>query len=74
MAEIIQLHPEEPALNPDTVLEKAIGDFDSVVVIGRNKDGSIGARASLNIGQAEIHWMLSVFQHKLLNGDYSAED
>lgn len=73
MAEIIDLFQKEPAENPDTVLEKAIGNYESVVVIGWDKDGILDARASLNINSEQINWLISIFQRKLLNGDYFDE-
>lgn len=71
MSNVIKFRGKDAAINPDAVLEQAIGQYDSTIVIGWNKDGVLDARASLNLDHADIHWMLSAFQHKLLNGDYS---
>lgn len=70
MADIVKLYPKGSAKNPDAVLEQSLGQFDSVIVIGWNTDGELDVRASTNIDHKEILWMLSVFQTKLLNGDY----
>jgi len=35
------------------------------------EDGSMDARASLNLDPVDINWLISMFQHKLLNGDYT---
>lgn len=70
MADIVKLYPKNSAKNPDAVLEQSLGQFDSVIVIGWNTDGELDVRASTNIDHKEILWMLSVFQTKLLNGDY----
>lgn len=73
MTNIINLFQKEPAENPDVVLEQAIGNYESVVVIGWNKEGLLDPRASLNIDHKEINWLISKFQQKLLNGDYFDE-
>lgn len=64
---VVDLRPAEKA---DNVLKKAIGEFDSVVLIGYDKEGVLDARASLNIDAANINFMVDLFKTKLLNGDY----
>ena len=71
MGDIVTLRQPDAAKDPDVVLESAMGDYDSVLVIGYNKEGFLDARASLNLDHKEIMWLISVFQHKLLNGDYT---
>jgi hypothetical protein len=71
---VIKFYKKNAATNPDAVLEQAIGQYNSVIVIGWNSDEELDARASLNLNHADIHWLLSVFQHKLLNGNYSSEE
>ena len=40
-------------------------------MIGYNKeDGQLDIRASGNLDQKEIVFMLKMFEHKLFNGDY----
>lgn len=73
-SKVIKFYKKDAAVSPDAVLEQAIGEYDSVVLIGWNKDEALDARASLNLKHADIHWLLSVFQNKLLNGDYSSEE
>lgn len=68
-----KFYPKNAASNPDNVFEQAVGQYESAVVIGWNKDGTLDVRASLNIDHKEINWLISVFQHKLLSGDYSAD-
>lgn len=62
-----------PAYDPDNLLEKAVGQYESVLVIGYDKDGALDVRASLNITVAEINFMLDVFKAQLLSGKYSDE-
>jgi hypothetical protein len=70
---VIKFYKKDAALDPDAVLSQAIGQYDSVIVLGWDKEGELDARASLNLDQADIHWLISVFKHKLLNGDYSPD-
>ena len=71
MADVVKFRKRDAASDPDVVLEEAIGAYSSVVVIGWDKDGFLDARASLNLDHKELHWLISVFQNKLLNGDYA---
>ena len=71
MAEILAFQPKNAAINPDVVLQKASGEFESVIVLGWNKDGMLDFRVSLNLGHADVNWLLALAQKKLLNGDYS---
>ena len=63
----------DPATNPDVVLEKAVGEYESVLIIGYDKDGVLDARASLNQDAKSILFMLEQFKNKLLNGDYQGD-
>jgi len=71
MGDIVTLRQPDAAKDPDVVLECALGNYGSVLVLGYDKDGFLDARASLNLDKKEIMWLISVFQHKLLNGDYT---
>jgi hypothetical protein len=70
---VVPFIQKNAAKDPDVVLEQAIGDYQSVVIIGWDKNGKLDPRASLDLTQRDIHWMLSVFQQKMLNGDYSKD-
>lgn len=61
------------AQDPDHVLEEAKGVFDSVLVIGWDKEGVIDIRASLNLDHEGCLWLAALFQKKLLNGDYGGD-
>ena len=61
----------DAAKDPNIVLDEAKDQFDSLIVIGWNKDDTLDARATLNLSAQEINWMLDVFKQKLLMGDYS---
>lgn len=67
---VVKFYPANAAENPDNVLEQAIGALESVLVVGYDKHGNLDARASLNLDEEEIIFMLEMFKHKLFNGDY----
>lgn len=71
MTNLIQFPTKNAAIDPDVVLSEAIGSYESVVVLGWNKDGLLDLRASLNIDHKEVNWLMGVAQQKLLSGDYS---
>ena len=60
-----------PALSADPVLEQAVGKYQSVVVIGYDKDGELKAAASLNLRGHEILWLIESFKNKLLTGEFA---
>lgn len=70
MSNVIKFYPSNAAENPDAVLEQAIGDFESVLVIGYNNDGELDARASLNLSREKILWLMRSFEMQLLNCKY----
>lgn len=60
-----------PAQDPDTVLEKAKGEFESVMVIGWDHDGILDVRASMNLNQQQCLWLIEAFKLNMLQGQYS---
>ena len=74
MANILEFPTKNAAVNPDVVLREAIGNYESVILIGWNNDGELDFRASLNLCHANINWLIGVAQRKLLNGDYSSNE
>lgn len=52
------------AVNPDNVLEIAKGSYESVIVLGYDKDGYLDGRASTNLTRENILWLLEQFKHK----------
>lgn len=71
MGDVVKLYSKYAASNPDNVLEQAVGNYKSVLVLGWDAKGSLDVRASTNIDHKEILWLLEVFKSKLVNGDYS---
>lgn len=70
MTEVVKFYPKDAAKNPDVVLERAMGIYDQVFVIGYDRDGKLDVRASLNFPIRDILFALEVFKFKVLNGDY----
>lgn len=64
MSDVIKLYP---AADPDEVLRQAIGQYDSVVVMGWNKDGAFSGRSSLNIEVAEILLLVEIFKAAIIS-------
>ncbi len=61
------------AQNPDHVLNEAKGEYESVLIIGYDKEGYMDIRASTNLTAKDISWLIDTFKHKLINGDYGEE-
>ena len=64
MSDVVKLYP---AADPDEVLRQAIGQYDSVVVMGWNKDGAFSGRSSLNIEVAEILLLAEIFKAAIIS-------
>lgn len=67
---VTKFYPSNAALNPDNVLEQAIGEYEQVFVIGVAKDGMLDARASLNMKARDILYLIEQFKHNLMGGSY----
>lgn len=73
MGKIIKFYPKGAAKDPDAVLEQALGKYESVFIIGYDKEGEIDPRASINLSGEELLFLIEDFKHKWLNGDYGEE-
>jgi hypothetical protein len=67
---VISLHTSNDAIGADIVVEEAIGVYENVVIIGWNKQQELEVRASLNLSQSEILWLIETFKARLLSGEY----
>lgn len=59
-----------PAQDPDVVLEKAKGEYKSVLVIGYNHEGDVEARGSMDITHEKALWLMECFKNGILQGKY----
>ena len=67
---IISLHTSNDVIGADIVVEEAIGVYENVVIIGWNKEEELEVRASLNLSQSDILWLIETFKARLLSGEY----
>ena len=61
------------SLDADTVLEEAKGNYSSVVTVGWDKEGFLDVRSTNNLDQKDILWLITIFEHKIMNGDYAPD-
>ncbi|MDD5084232.1 MAG: hypothetical protein PHT88_04895 [Candidatus Moranbacteria bacterium] len=74
MSNVVNLHEyTRLAIDPDNVLEGAKGELAEVLVIGHCKDGSDWFAASTSDG-GKLLWLLELFKHKLMRGDFGEDD
>jgi hypothetical protein len=57
-----------PAQDPDTVLERAKGEFSSVLVIGWDNDEMLDVRCSETMTQHQCLWLIEIFKLGIRNG------
>ena len=67
---VISLHTSNDVIGADIVVEEAIGVYENVVIIGWNKEEELEVRASLNLSQSDILWLVETFKARLLSGEY----
>ena len=63
----------EISLDADTVLEKAKGNYASVLVIGWDNEGFLDVRSTNNLDQKDCLYLAQMFAHKLLDGEYRVD-
>ena len=73
MSKVIKFYANDAAKNPDNVLEQAIGEYGQVLILGWNKDGNFDPRSDTTLTAREILWLVTLFQHKLMSGDYEED-
>lgn len=70
MGEVIKFYPAGSAKHPDAVLEQAMGDYESVLLVGYDDEGRLDVRSTTDLDHKEILWLVESFKAKLLAGDY----
>jgi len=68
---VTKFYAADAAKNPDAVLEQAAGAYESVLILGYDKNGVLEVRSSTNLDHAGLNWLIDTFKRKMLNGDYS---
>ena len=69
----VEFKTGEKTISSDTVLEKAKGNYTSVLVIGWDKEGYLDIASTNNLDQKDCLYLAQMFTHKLLNGDYAPD-
>lgn len=49
MGEVIKIYPAGSAKNPDAVLDQAIGQYESVLLVGYDKEGRLDIRSTTDL-------------------------
>lgn len=64
---VVKFYAADAAKNPDNVLEQSIGKYEKVLVLGFNPDDTrLDARASLNLSNMEMLWLIESFKNEIL--------
>lgn len=71
MGDVTKFYSKESASSPDVVLERAVGVYENVFIIGWDKEGALEARANTGFTHENVLWLIEVFKKKLISGDYS---
>ena len=74
LTNVTKLYPPGAAKNPDAVLEQAVGEYNEVLIIGWDKQDNLDIRANTTLKKAELLWLVDLFKHKLLAGDFDGKD
>jgi hypothetical protein len=57
---------DETLTNPDNVMQRSMGHFENIILIGTNEDGHMEARSSLNLTVKDMLWMLEMTKQNIL--------
>ena len=74
MSNVVKIYPAGSAKDPDAVLEQAVGNYGSVLLVGWDQEGRLDVRSSTNLDHKEILWLIEVFKQKLVVGDFFTEE
>ncbi|QDP67520.1 MAG: hypothetical protein Unbinned5350contig1004_27 [Prokaryotic dsDNA virus sp.] len=69
----VEFKTGEVSLDANTVLDKAKGDYNSVLIVGWDNQGCLDVRSTNNLDQKDCLYLAQMFTHKLLSGDYAPD-
>ena len=69
MSNVIKFYPLATEAKPDTMLNQAIGEYESVLIMGYTSDGYLQVGGSANLDKEKLLWMMEAFKLNLLQGD-----
>lgn len=64
---VVDLHP---GANPDAMLESSIGELDSALLVGFEKDGTLRMQMTSNIDAMQLNWIIDNLKSQLLMPEY----
>jgi len=64
----------EKCLDANSVLDESKDNFTSLIVIGWDNETYLDVRSTTNLDQKDILYLVEMFKHKLLSGDYAPEE
>lgn len=70
---VVKFYPKDAADDPDMVLDAATGEYNSLLILGWDKEGGLDIRANNGMTHKDCLWVMEVFKQKLLNDDYGDE-
>ena len=65
---------DETLTNPDNVMQRSMGHFENIILIGTNEDGHMEVRSSLNLTVKDMLWMLEMTKQNILLTVLSHDD
>ena len=68
---VIKFYPKDAANKPDSVLEQAIGVYESVLIIGFDKRGELNSRGSLNVDQYNALMLMELLKRQLVEQEHT---
>lgn len=71
---VVKFYPKGAAKDPDVVLERAIGNYQDVLIIGWNKEDQLDVRSNTELSHKDCLWLVKNFEHRLLRGDYFPDE
>ena len=72
MSKVVNLFPEVKS-DPNSLLENAKDQYNEVLVIGWDKNGSLSARCTSNFKTEEMVYMVELFKNNLLSSTLMEE-
>lgn len=70
MSSVVKFYPKGSAKNPDIVLERSLGQYESVLIMGYDTEGRFDVRSSTNLNASDMLWLIEWFKARLMDGDY----
>jgi hypothetical protein len=62
----IFIDPDETLKNPDNVMQRSMGHFEDIILIGTNENGDLEVRSSLNLTVKDMLWMIEMTKQNIL--------